>query len=242
MRLFSRGVAVILSVIACGAQANVLANAANDHIKAKIESTLQWEVNAIADSPVRGLVQVSTENGLFYVSADGTYILQAKIYNLDEEMRNETEIALADMRIEGLKQFDHSYIEFKAKREKYVVTVFTDTTCGYCRKLHEQVGAYNDAGITVRYLAYPRAGLNSPTYRQMVNVWCAADPKDAMTSAKNGETVVAANCSNDIAKQFQFGRSIGVNGTPNIILSNGTIIPGYQPPEQLLAVLQDIAG
>ncbi len=242
MRLFSRGMAVILSVLSLSAQANVLANAANDHIKEKIESTLQWEVNAIADSPVRGLVQVSTENGLFYVSADGTYILQAKIYNLDEEMRNETEIALAEMRIAGLKQFDDSYIEFKAKDEKYVITVFTDTTCGYCRKLHEQVGAYNEVGITVRYLAYPRAGLSSPTYRQMVNVWCAVDPKEAMTSAKNGQSVAPANCNNDVARQFQFGRSIGVNGTPNIVLSNGSIIPGYQPPEQLLSALQNIAG
>lgn len=242
MRLFSRGMAVILSVLSLSAQANVLADAANDHIKEKIESTLQWDVNAIADSPVRGLVQVSTENGLFYVSADGTYILQAKIYNLDEEMRNETEIALADMRTEGLKQFDDSYIEFKAKDEKYVITVFTDTTCGYCQRLHEQVGAYNEVGITVRYLAYPRAGLNSPTYRQMVNVWCAVDPKEAMTSAKNGQSVAPANCNNDIARQFKFGRSIGVNGTPNIVLSNGSIIPGYQPPEQLLSALQNIAG
>ena len=242
MRLLFRGVAVFLSLLTLHTQASVLVGAADDHIKAKIESTLQWEVHAIADSPVRGLVQVSTENGLFYVSADGTYILQAKIYNLDEEMRNETEIALADMRIEGLKQFEDSFIEFKAKKEKYVVTVFTDTTCGYCRRLHEQMGEYNEAGITVRYLAYPRSGLNSPTYRQMVNVWCAVDPKEAMSTAKAGQSVAPASCKNDIAKQYQFGRSIGVNGTPNIILPNGTVIPGYQPAEQLLSALMSTAG
>lgn len=242
MRLLFRGVAVFLSLLTLHTQASVLVGAADDHIKAKIESTLQWEVHAIADSPVRGLVQVSTENGLFYVSADGTYILQAKIYNLDEEMRNETEIALAEMRIEGLKQFEDSFIEFKAKKEKYVVTVFTDTTCGYCRRLHEQMGEYNEAGITVRYLAYPRSGLNSPTYRQMVNVWCAVDPKEAMSTAKAGQSVAPASCKNDIAKQYQFGRSIGVNGTPNIILPNGTVIPGYQPAEQLLSALMSTAG
>ena len=121
MRLFSRGVAVFLSLLTLNTQASVLADAANDHIKAKIESTLQWQVHAIADSPVRGLVQVSTENGLFYASADGTYFLQAKIYNLDEEMRNESEIALAEMRIEGLKQFENSYIEFKAKKENFPI-------------------------------------------------------------------------------------------------------------------------
>ncbi|HAU92413.1 MAG TPA: thiol:disulfide interchange protein, partial [Alteromonas sp.] len=73
---------------------------------------------AIADSPVEGLLQISTENGLFYVSADGTYLLHSRVYNLDEEMRNETETALAEMRLDGLKQFDDSYIEFKAEDEQ----------------------------------------------------------------------------------------------------------------------------
>lgn len=243
MKVFLRSLLAILSVVSVTATANVLADAAdNESIKAKIETTLKWRVDAIADSPVDGLLQISTENGLFYVSDDGTYLLQARVYNIDEEMRNETETALAEMRLDGLKQFDDSVIEFKADDEKYVVTVFTDTNCGYCRKLHEQIAQYNEEGITVRYLAYPRAGLNSPVYRQMVSVWCAADPKKALTNAKSGSNITPNNCSNDVAEQFRFGRKIGVNGTPNIVLSDGSLIPGYQPPEQLLNALQQIAG
>ena len=243
MKVFLRSLLAVLSVVSVAATANVLADAADkESVKAKIETTLKWRVDAIADSPVDGLLQISTENGLFYVSADGTYLLQARVYNLDEEMRNETETALAEMRLDGLKQFDDSYIEFKPEDEQYVVTVFTDTTCGYCRKLHEQIAQYNEEGITVRYLAYPRAGLNSPVYRQMVSVWCSADPKKAMTNAKSGSSVTPNSCDNDIAEQFRFGRKIGVNGTPNIVLSDGSIIPGYQPPEQLLSALKQIAG
>ncbi|MDC8830036.1 bifunctional protein-disulfide isomerase/oxidoreductase DsbC [Alteromonas gilva] len=243
MKVFLRGLAAVVSVFSVSVVANVLADAPDtDSVKAKIETTLKWRVDSIADSPVDGLLQVGTENGLFYVSKDGTYLLQARVYNLDAEMRNETELALADMRIEGLKQFDDSVIEFKADDEQYVVTVFTDTTCGYCRKLHEQIDEYNDAGITVRYLAYPRAGLNSPVYREMVSVWCSADPKKAMTNAKGGSSITPSSCENDIAEQFKFGRRIGVNGTPNIVLSNGSVIPGYQPPAQLLMALEQAAG
>ena len=243
MTVFLRGLVVMLGLVSASTMANVLANAAdNDSVKSKIETTLKWRVDSIADSPVDGLLQISTENGLFYVSKDGTYLLQARVYNLDEQMRNETELALSDMRLDGLKQFDNSYIEFKADDEQYVITVFTDTTCGYCRKLHEQIAQYNADGITVRYLAYPRAGLNSPVYRQMVSVWCSADPKKAMTNAKSGSSVTPANCENDIAEQFRFGRRIGVNGTPNIVLSDGSIIPGYQPPEQLLQALKNLEG
>lgn len=49
-------------------------------------------------------------------------------------------------------------IEYKAANEKYVVTVFTDITCGYCVRLHSQMKEYNDLGITVRYMAFPRQG------------------------------------------------------------------------------------
>lgn len=202
-------------------------------IKSKLQNRVGIKVNAIADSPIDGLVQVNTDKGLFYVSKDGEYLLQARIFNISEGMRNETEVALSEIRKAGIADFTDSAIEFKAKDEKHVITVFTDITCGYCRKLHKEVGELNDAGITVRYLAFPRSGLSSKTYQDMVSVWCADDPKAALTNAKSGSSVPAAQCKNDVAKQFEFGQQIGVNGTPNIILEDGTLIPGYQPASVL---------
>nr|WP_232367628.1 bifunctional protein-disulfide isomerase/oxidoreductase DsbC [Alteromonas pelagimontana] len=207
-------------------------------IKAKVENTLGLEVSSVADSPVKGLLQVNTSQGLFYISENGQYLLQARVFNIDEGMRNETETALSEMRRQGVEEFASSAIEFKAKDEKHVLTVFTDITCGYCRKLHSEVGQLNKNGITVRYLAFPRSGLNSQNYLDMVSVWCAADPKKALTEAKNGEDVKIANCKNKVAQQYQFGQQVGVNGTPNIILEDGTMIPGYQPAKVLIDALE----
>jgi thiol:disulfide interchange protein DsbC len=209
-----------------------------DGVKQKIQSTLGMKVIAIGDSPVPGLLQVETNKGLFYTSQDGKYLLQAKVFNLDEGMRNETESALTDMRLAGLVDFKDTTIEYKAKKEKYVVNVFTDITCGYCRKLHNQMEEYNDLGITIRYLAFPRSGLNGQSYQDMVSVWCADDPQKALTEAKNGSAVSNHACSTKVAEQYNFGQSVGVSGTPNIILPDGSMIPGYQPPEQLLQALK----
>ncbi|MFT4938841.1 MAG: thiol:disulfide interchange protein DsbC [Paraglaciecola sp.] len=206
--------------------------------RAKIESKLGMKVSAIGDAPVPGLLQIVTNKGLFYTSEDGKYFLQARIYNLDEDMRNETELALTDMRVDGLKEFSDSVIEYKAEKEKYVVNVFTDITCGYCRKLHNQMGEYNDLGITVRYLAFPRGGLNSGSYKDMVSVWCADDPQQALTEAKNGESIETKKCATKVAEQYAFGQKIGVSGTPNIILPDGSMIPGYQPPKQMAEALK----
>ena len=110
-----------------------------DSVKQKIQMSLGMQVTSIGDAPVPGLLQVQTDKGLFYTSDDGKYFLQARIFNLDEGMRNETETTLTKMRIDGIEHFKDSVIEYKADKEKYVVNVFTDITCGYCRKLHNQM-------------------------------------------------------------------------------------------------------
>lgn len=211
-----------------------------EQVKTKLQTSLGMQIASIGDAPVPGLLQIMTAKGLFYVSENASYLLQARIYNLDEGMRNETEEALGGMRLGGLPQFDDAVIEYKAKNEKYVVSIFTDITCGYCRKLHNEMDKYNDLGITVRYLAFPRGGLQSKSYADMVSVWCADDKQEAMDNAKAGGSVASKSCSTKVAEQYAFGQSIGVNGTPNIIMPDGSVIPGYQPPAQLEKALKAI--
>ena len=209
-------------------------------VKAKLQASLGMQVSSIGDAPVSGLLQVMTEKGLFYTSEDGKYLLQARIYNIEDGMRNVTEEALGSVRLGGLKEFKGAFIEYKADKEKYVVNIFTDITCGYCRKLHNEMDQYNALGITVRYLAFPRGGINSNSFTDMVSVWCADDKQEAMNNAKAGGTVANKNCETKVAEQYAFGQRIGVNGTPNIIMPNGSVIPGYQPPKQLEEALKAI--
>ncbi|MFT4808796.1 MAG: thiol:disulfide interchange protein DsbC [Paraglaciecola sp.] len=211
-----------------------------EQVKAKVQAGLGMQISSIGDAPVTGLLQIMTEKGLFYTSQDGKYLLQARIYDIEEGMRNVTEDTLEKLRLGGLVEFEDAVIEYKADKEKYVVNIFTDITCGYCRKLHNEMAEYNDLGITVRYLAFPRGGLNSSTYTDMVSVWCADNKQEAMDNAKAGGTVASKNCETKVAEQYAFGQKIGVNGTPNIIMPDGSVIPGYQPPKQLEEALKAI--
>ena len=113
------------------------------------------------------------------------------------------------------------------------ITVFTDTTCPYCHKLHAEIPELNKMGIEVRYVAFPRQGLGSPGDQQLQAVWCSTDKKSAMDKMTEGKTVNAPKCANPVAKQFALGQSIGVNGTPAIVLADGQVIPGYQPAAQV---------
>ncbi|QPG07240.1 bifunctional protein-disulfide isomerase/oxidoreductase DsbC [Salinimonas marina] len=213
----------------------------SDQVKTKLENQLGVSVEAIGESEVPGLLQVTSDRGLFYISEDGRYFMQARIFDMNNDMANVTENALARMRLKGVEKYADSVIQYKAKNEEHVITVFTDTTCGYCRKMHKEIDQLNALGITVNYLAFPRAGLQSPVYDEMVSVWCAKEPNDALTAAKQDQDIASAQCQNKVAEHFQFGQSVGVNGTPNIILEDGTLIPGYQPAG-ILAQALDKAG
>ncbi|MFS1437466.1 bifunctional protein-disulfide isomerase/oxidoreductase DsbC [Shewanella sp. 10N.286.48.A6] len=235
-KAFSLAITLAVAPLLHAASASDIPNEAE--LKKQVSDTLGVNVLSIEASPIDGLYQALTDRGLLYVSPDGSKLLHGNMYDLQKGMKNLTEVALAGPRIDMLKPFEKDMLVYKAKNEKHVVTIFTDVDCGYCRKLHQQMDGYNDLGITVRYLAYPRAGIPSANADEMEAVWCAKDPLQAMTDAKTGRNVKAAKCDANIEGQYRLGGSFGINGTPAIVLENGVLVPGYQPPEALLNTIK----
>ena len=215
-------------------------------ITTKLSNTLGLQVSQVNASPMPGIAEVMTKQGIFYVSFDGKYILQGKLFGIEHEVTDLTEKSLAKVRLDGIKQFDNHMITYPAKNEKHVVTIFTDITCGYCRKLHDQMEDYNNLGITVRYLAYPRSGVRDQTgdysqgFKDLRSIWCHEKPSEALTKAKGGGQVAQRICETPIEEQLNFGRQIGVSGTPAIVFADGTMMPGYQPPERLVQILDSL--
>ena len=192
---------------------------------------------AISPSPMTGVSEVLIGPRLFYVSNDGKYLLQGSLIDL------ETRVDISEERRNGIRLTaindlgEENMIVFPAKDSRHTITVFTDIDCGYCRKLHDEMAQYNDKGITVRYLAFPRAGVGSASYNKAVSVWCEKDKQAAMTRSKAGETLPKAECKNPVKEEYELGQMIGVNGTPAIILEDGSMLPGYIPPAKLAAAL-----
>lgn len=202
-------------------------------------STLRINVISVSLSPVEGLYELITDKGIFYSSKNLQFLIDGNIYDLDNQMANISENSFAALRKNRLKDFEKEMIIYKAPNEKHVITVFTDTTCVYCKKLHADMEDYNKQGITVRYLAFPRAGGQSSTAKSMAAIWCADDKKLAMDNAKKGRKVAAASssCIDMVNKQYELGLFFGVKGTPAIILEDGTLTPGYVPANNLSQML-----
>jgi thiol:disulfide interchange protein DsbC len=196
---------------------------------------------SVKPSVVDGLFQVDIGPQVMFVTSDGRYLIDGAIVDL-ETRENIAEAAQAEARKRTMSSVkDEDSILFAADEPKHQVTVFTDIDCGYCRKLHHEMAGYNEAGISVRYLFYPRSGVGSPSYSKAVSVWCAEDQRDAMTAAKNGEAVKDATCDNPVQDHMALGEMLGIRGTPAIVLENGDMVPGYVEPKRL-SVLLDAEG
>ncbi|WP_278929741.1 bifunctional protein-disulfide isomerase/oxidoreductase DsbC [Pseudomonas qingdaonensis] len=231
----------ILAAAALALASSFAVAAANDAEQAIRKSLQSLEseipVDSIAASPVNGLYEVKLKGGrVLYASADGQFLVQGYLFQIqDGKPVNLTEKAERVAIAKTINAIPASeMVVYPAKGEtKSHITVFTDTTCPYCHKLHAEVPELNKRGIEVRYVAFPRQGLGSSGDQQLQAVWCSTDRKVAMDKMVDGKEIKAAKCENPVSKQFQMGQSIGVNGTPAIVLEDGQVIPGYQPAPQV---------
>ncbi|WP_165310312.1 bifunctional protein-disulfide isomerase/oxidoreductase DsbC [Vibrio ziniensis] len=201
----------------------------------------------VVPSSIDGLVEVKTEGGVLFASPDAQYLIAGTLYELSEDGSYVDVMAKrqAPINAEKIAQFRDSMIEYKAENEKYAVTVFTDITCGYCVRLHQEMKEYNKRGITVRYLAFPRQGASGQVADSMAQIWCSEDPAAAMHNAKVTRTMAEvakgknlAQCKQTITDHYQLGRQLGISGTPAIFLPSGDMVGGYLPPAQLEQRLQ----
>ncbi|TDY02402.1 DsbC family protein [Thiohalophilus thiocyanatoxydans] len=205
--------------------------------KAIMERFDDVKAENVAPSPVEGMYRVTIPPQVFYMSSDGRYVVDGEVIDLDNQ-RNLTREYRQQSVAESIEALgEESMIVFGPDDAEHTVTVFTDIDCGYCRKLHEVVDDYNERGIRIRYLAYPRAGLESRSYQKAVSAWCADDQKAALTKAKQGEAIPNKSCDAPVTRHFELGQKIGVSGTPALVLESGQIVPGFVPPKRLAAIL-----
>ena len=138
--------------------------------------------------------------------------------------------------------------------------VVTDPTCGYCKKVEEELDHYLNEGIVVHYIPFPRSGIadgskRQPGYQRWVQAVCAGNPAKAYQEITLGDLSTYSQSKPDsqcfgdtsvIDKGYNFGRSIGVNGTPYMYLKTNddkqVKVPGYRPYNQILGEVGIVPG
>jgi len=214
----------------------------------------------IKKSPIPGLYTVVYGSNVFYVSEDGRYVFeQTSLLDLKEN-RDLTEDLRAIKRKQVLDLLkDKDMVVYRPKKTKHVITVFTDIDCPYCQKFHNERDTLLKAGVKLRYMLYPRSGVDTDSYHTAVAVMCSMNQQAAMTEAKaiaahNSRLFVsskatgiepkyisqisAPDCENPVKTHMEILHKMGLEvATPQIMLANGELIRGYVPAAKLIEML-----
>lgn len=206
-----------------------------EKVRAKVSDMFE-EIQGehVNPGPMDGWYTIQKGSIIAYISDDGRYLMQGDVIDLEGEI-NLTEISRNTARRDLVTALDDDQvIKFSPTEVKHKITVFTDTDCTYCRRLHSQIDEYLAHGIEVRYLLYPRNGPASPSWNTAEQVWCASDRNEALTAAKLDHKFQTVACdASAIQDSYVLGKEIGLAGTPAIVLEDGTLIGGYMPPDAL---------
>ena len=201
-------------------------------------------VEHVGAAPIPGFREVVVGGQVAYVSDDGRYLFipgsGGALYDATQKT-NLPEASLGKLRSALVAKIPASdRIVYAPENPKHRVNVFTDISCGFCRKFHSEIAEYNRQRIAVEYVAFPRAGIGSEDYRQMVSVWCAPDRRKALTDAKSDRPVPARNCKSPVDMQYDIGQRAGLTGTPMVLADDGTQLGGYVPPARLRELLDKL--
>lgn len=195
----------------------------------------------VRPTPVPGVFELRRGADIIYMSQDGRYVFTGDLYRV-QGRSNLTEARKSQLRkrlIDAVPESD--MVVFSPPAPKYTVTVFTDVDCPYCQAFHKQIADYNRLGIKVRYVFFPRSGPNTESWHKAEQVWCSADRKGALTDSKLGKPLQVKVCPDTpVAQEYQLGKDVGLEGTPGIVASDGTMVGGYLPPNELLDQLKQL--
>lgn len=233
-----RLLAAALSLIVCAAAA--ASETTEQRLAKQIQSVHPLlKVTRVTPTQVPGLYEVVVgANTILYASEDGRYVIEGGDLVDLRSRRSLTEPRRAELRVGHLGLLSpKDMVVYQAVGErKHVITVFTDINCPYCRKFHEGIEAMNAAGIEVRYVLLSILGPDSAAKAKAV--WCAPNRMMALTEAKQGKELEAGECQHPLERHKELAQKLGINATPTIVSSHGTLIGSYVPPAELLLRLQ----
>ena len=210
------------------------------NIRRLLEARLRpgTKIDGVAKSPFFGLYEARVGSDLLYTDEKVTYIFLGSILdgkslqNLTEERVNK----LTAIKFDELPLKDAMKMVNGTGRRQ--IAYFTDPNCPYCKQFERTLTQLKDT--TVYVFLYPI--LSEDSIVKAKAVWCADDKVKAWNDwMLRGQMVSnAGSCDNPIESNRALGKRLNVTGTPTIVLSNGTRIPGAVSVARIESAMEQI--
>lgn len=216
---------ITLAVLLAGIGAPVFA-ATPDALIKKLETRLgAGQIEAVGKSPYADLYEVRTKTDILYTDKTGKYIISGRVIDVDSGAN------LTEERLNQINKIDfktlplEDAIKYTKGNGKRVMVIFEDPNCGYCKKFRHTLQEIDNVTVYTFQLNI----LSEESKSKSRDIWCAADRSKAWDDwMLNNKSPAPANadCTAPHEKVLALGKKYRIAGTPAIVFSDGSRIPG----------------
>jgi thiol:disulfide interchange protein DsbC len=204
------------------------------------------KVLGIADSPIKGVCEVAIEivgqTKIFYLDVDKNYLILGSLVEV-ANMSNKTVEAV--QRIQDKKRIDTAKIPLNnalvlgEKGASKKVVVFTDPDCPFCGQLHQTmkqiVAGRKDIAFYIKFLPLD---FHKDAYWKAKSIVCNKSTKMLEDNFENREIPKTECATDEIENSIKLAKSLGIGGTPSLILPDGRLKIGALPEAELLDLIE----
>ena len=214
-----------------------VASASPSATEAEMEARLKelypsTRITAVRQSEVTGLFEVTMGRNVAFTDTSGRYFVFGHLFDMREQKD------LTAQRLSDINRIDFGQLPLQDAIKTVrgdgsrKLAVFSDPDCPYCKGLEGELAKLEN--VSIYTFLYPLDGLHPEAKGKAERVWCAANPAKAWaTLMTTGKVAESPKCATPIARINQLATSLGINGTPTIILQDGSLIPGAAPAAEI---------
>ncbi|BBN90778.1 DsbC family protein [Azospira sp. I09] len=208
-------------------------------LKQKYPSTV---IKSVSSTNLPGVYEVVMGKNVAYVEESGRYFLFGHMF----DMQTQTDLTEGKIMAEQVAKVDFKKLPLKDAIKivrgdgSRKVAIFSDPDCPYCKQLENNIA--NLTNVTIYLYLFPIDQLHPQAKAKSVGVWCAADQVKAWDGLMRRNEVPTGQCENPVDRNIALAEAMGINGTPTVILPDGSIIPGAPSAAKLEQMLNQAAA
>jgi len=224
---------IVISLVATSGGASATPSTSETEMEARLKALYpSTRITAVRQSEVAGLFEVTMGRNVAFTDGSGRYFVFGHLFDMREQKD------LTAQRLSDINRIDFTQLPLQDAIKTVrgdgsrKLAVFSDPDCPYCKGLEGELAKLDN--VSIYTFLYPLEGLHPDAKGKAERVWCAANPAKAWAALMTtGKVAESPKCETPIARINQLANSLGINGTPTIILQDGSLIPGAAPAAEI---------
>ncbi len=209
-----------------------------DTVKYKLSQNYpNIKIENLKATEMGGLYSGTLDNQVVYVNEEAQHLFLGSMIRLRDQHNLTKDLVLNQNSIDFKKLPLQDAIKTVKGTGKRQLAIFSDPNCPYCKTLENNLSQLKD--VTIYTFMYP---IKSQSIIPSRKVWCSPNKEFAWKSLIQNavQPTASADCQNPIERNLTLGKSLGLQGTPVIIFSNGFKVTGAYPAQEIEKIWKEL--